>query len=216
MGLSISPLPEAGVSRRYIEVGSVGQEHESVDQHATPVADSSQIDEVGIHRVSAARDSVLAVKHIPRRICAEWTDSSAFGGIRVQFTHAAVSYERDGGSACQQRSARSSTPSRPRSLHMTATRATLCGLPSARKRWQRALQAGSQRIAEVAAMYMTCRGWARPPRMRQAPAALSRTSYGLAASPTWCRGIGRLGRGGFLLDLSVGASDDSLRQRKCG
>ena len=87
---------------------------------------------------------MLAVKHIPRGIRAEGTDSSALCGIRVQFAHAAVSWARDGGLAYLQHSARSSAfVSRPRGR--------LCGAcqrpPSAGNRPSRQAPGGSRKGA---------------------------------------------------------------------
>ena len=85
--------------------------------------------------------SVFVVKHISGQRCSGeaiflhfFPDGEVRLGAARRCAHAAACSARVGGSGCQRRSSRSRVSSRPTSLRMTATRATLCGLPRARSR----------------------------------------------------------------------------------
>ena len=69
--------------------------------------------------------------------------------------HAAASRALEGGSACERRSSRSRVLSMQASLRMTATTATLWGLPRAVRHRERAWESDSQRTAERAARVLS-------------------------------------------------------------
>ncbi len=90
---------------------------------------------------SATAASVFVVKHISGQRCSGeaiflpfFPDGEVRLGAARRCAHAAACSSWVGGSGCQRRSSRSRVSSRPTSLRMTATRATLGGLPRARSR----------------------------------------------------------------------------------
>ncbi len=119
-----------------------GQRHAGLGQRPAGAAGADRLARRPRRPGRRAGASVFVVKHISGQRCfgeAIFLPFSAAGEIRSgaarRCVHAAACSARAGGSCCQRRSSRSRVSSRPASLRMTATRATLGGLPRARSRW---------------------------------------------------------------------------------
>ncbi len=150
----------------------------------------------------------MAVSKLPARLDRKF-DRRPSGGPHAPFPHGVSPWPQKvarGATGNQVRSCRTRVLARTISLRMTATRATLPGLPRSLSLRYTSAKSGFQRRAATAGMYRSRRARARPPRMKARPCQAPRlarnggqpgqTGGGLAAEGAQLGHLGQQTGGG--------------------